>query len=163
VKSCALQVACGIDGSCLSCRRALLDCLQVAIPGESLGPELVVDGQFQTAEPWSVGPGWAIAAGPVPSGAAIHSEGPSGRLSQILEVPEGVTYRVVYTVTESSGVSPVHLAQIRGGATVSGPANSGDGTFTVDLTTASAPATINIFGGGGWGGKVKSVSVREVL
>lgn len=121
---------------------------------ESLGPELVVNGGFDTSANWNAQAGWAVSGG----GASATSVS-STAVFQISSLPQpGRLYKVTYTV--SSYVSGSVRVEIRGGVT---PSVSSNGTFTATISGSSGDAYIYIVGSSGFTGTIDNVSVKEVL
>jgi hypothetical protein len=131
----------------------------------TLGPELVENGGFDTADGWSLGYGWGISPGAPPAqGLAYHNEGGTSAISRAPAYvpPAGATLRVVYTISGSAGSSdPRHAVRIRGasGAAFT-PIVSGDGTFTFDIAAPADTWSIDLFAFWGCACVADNLSVR---
>jgi hypothetical protein len=122
--------------------------------GDVLGPELVVNGGFDTDTDWTEGTGWSISGGTA-NGAA----GTSSQLTQQAPglILDGVTYRMTYTVVA------VDAASVDGrlGGTI-GPQRTAPVTYTQDLV-AGATGIISIRKTATPNCIIDNVSVKEVL
>lgn len=124
-----------------------------------LGAELVTNGNFAGGSTgWGLGTGWSVAGG-----VATHDGSGVGVLSQNISLTAGKTYLVTWSVTGYATGSGVMTALFFGGATASGGATSGNGSFA-KLITANTGNTSLRFNtdNGSYVGSVTNVSVREV-
>lgn len=125
-----------------------------------LGPELIVNGSFATAEPaagnWSVGSQWSHDAADNEMDFSYVSS--AGVLSQTLPIVQGRFYRVYYEMSKwTSGQVVVQV----GGSDVTGRSSVG---FAVSTPQAgSSPLSITFTGDSGDVFSITNVSVREVL
>lgn len=134
---------------------------------QTLGPEVVQNGGFDTASGWTLGNGWQITPGPTPeTGLAFHNEGATSPIFRPVALTAGATYRVTYTVTNTATSSdPRHWVRIRGDSAVSTPVSSGAGTFTFDVAAPSAATLSHIAGvvaGYGCACVIDDFSIREL-
>lgn len=140
-------------------------CVAPAISSaESLGPQLVDNGTFDTADGWTLGYSWQIL--PAPGALAFHNEGYTAPIEQATAaLSAGTTYRVSYTISGTYAASdPRHWFRLRGSSGfVSCPIYSGDGTFTCDLSAPAGVSALLIRPVYGFSGVLDDVSVREVI
>jgi len=135
---------------------------------QSLGPERVQNGGFDTASGWSLGNGWQITPGPTAeTGLAFHNEGATSPIFRPVTLTAGATYRVSYTVTNTvTSSDPRHWVRIRGDSAVSTPITFGPGVFTSDIVAPSA-AVLNHVAGvvaiSGCACVIDNFSIRELL
>ena len=120
---------------------------------DSLGSELVVNGDFATDSDWVKGSNWTI------SGGSANADGSSGgQLSQTTSpVVVGKTYKIQYTILNY--VSGSFRFSYAG---TSESFNASNGTYTtyrVATSTANALASSSI----SFIGSIDNVSVKEVL
>lgn len=147
-------------------KRYLAAALFLVVPyahAQELGPELIINGNFETADNWSLGYSWQIL--PSPGAVAFHNEGYTAPIEQpIAELIEGHTYRVSYTISGSAGsTDPRHWFRMRGSSGyASCPIETGNGTFTCDIVAPAGAMSILIRPAYGFGGLLDDVSVREV-
>jgi hypothetical protein len=99
------------------------------------GPELVVNGGFDTGSSWTTGSGWSIGSGV----ATRVPDAANTDLLQNVTLAASVTYRVVFTVTARTAgtVTP----RFGGGTAVLGTARNAAGTYTEDLVAAAGGNT----------------------
>lgn len=131
---------------------------------ESLGPQLVGNGTFDTADGWTLGYSWQIL--PAPGALAFHNEGYTAPIEQpTAALTAGTTYRVSYTIGGTyASTDPRHWFRLRGSTGyASCPIQSGDGTFTCDLAAPPGVSALLIRPVYGFSGTLDDVSVREVL
>lgn len=131
---------------------------------QELGPELVVNGNFETADNWTLGYSWQIL--PAPGALAFHNEGYTFPLEQATSaILPGHSYQISYTVSGSAGSTyPVHRFRIHGtGGNATCPFSVGDGTVTCTLVAPVGAYSLQLLPGYGLGAVVDNVSVREVL
>lgn len=130
---------------------------------ETIGPELVTNGNFEADDYWAIGYSWQIL--PATGALAFHNEGYGAPIEQpIAELVSGHTYRVRYTISGSEGsTDPRHWFRMRG---TSGYAScaiaTGDGTFGCDIVAPVGAMSILALPAYGFGGVLDDVSVREV-
>lgn len=127
----------------------------------SYGPELVTDGGFDNGDAsWTMGYSWQA----IPT-QAYHNEGDSRPIAQAtVSVTPGTLYEASYTITGSyTSTLPNHMFRLKGSAYSNCPVNSGDGTFTCQLTAPSGVHTLLIQPSWGFAGVLDDVSLREVL
>jgi len=124
---------------------------------ESLGPELVTNGDFSVGTGWTLGTGWTIGSGVASFSAGVDNSD----LAQSIGLPViGTTYSITLSLTYTSGGS---VRIIYGGRFYDVPAATG--TYTVLLKATSAPegnlrlralTGASVF-------SIDNVSVKEVL
>jgi len=123
--------------------------------GLTLGPELIVDTEFDNPAAWSIGPNWTVTGGQ-----AVATAATTGNNVQIAagNTTIGSTYQTSIVVPElSSGLLAARVGSMYG------PTITASGTYRAYLTATS---TINTGLGArsaGTTGKVDSLSVREIL
>lgn len=121
---------------------------------ETLGAELVVNGDFSSATGWTAGGGWSIGSG-------IASAASSGSLTRGVTVTATRRYMSTYTlVSRSTGTITPSLS---GGSTVSGAGQTATGAKRDILTAATGNVT---YGYGAAGSPVLSIdnaSLKEIL
>ena len=117
---------------------------------EKVGSELVINGTFDSSDDWSVGSGWSIGGGI----ATASSTG--GTLSQVITLTEGVTYRISFDMTRTSGILYVDL----GSDTI--PQTFTDANAHKEIEIVASSSNIVRFYGGGISGTVDNVSVKEI-
>lgn len=140
---------------------ALSSCTSAPAYATFYGLELVTDGGFaESGTYWVLGNSWQT----IP-GYAFHNEGDSQPISQpTMGVATGTLYEASYTITGSAGSTlPNHMFRLKGSAYSNCPVNSGDGTFTCQLTAPAGVHTLLIQPSWGFAGVLDSVSLREVL
>jgi hypothetical protein len=123
-----------------------------------LGPELIINGGFNDASAWNLG----TAAVELSSGVAIFTNEGAG-LDSLYEIgitPTGISYQVVFTITEFTSGS----IRYQFGNQQAGTLRNAVGTYT--QTTLNNPAVGNanfIFKAGSAGTtlKIDNVSVRR--
>ena len=125
---------------------------------KTLGPELVSNGTFDSADGWSMGTGWNI------SGGALNHTAPSTLTSVLTTATQaGKTYQCVYSVTaQSAAGSGVSL---RLGNTNLAIRNA-LGTYSETVVQTADSTSVGFIargGSGDWLGSIDNVSVREVL
>jgi hypothetical protein len=104
------------------------------------GADLVSNGTFASDTVWAKGAGWTISGG---VGVATAS---SAGISQTVALVAGRLYRLTYTV---AGYSAGTLTpRFTGGATVSAPAVSANGTYTVYIRAETSNVTLSFLGAG---------------
>lgn len=99
------------------------------------GPELIVNGGFDSDTVWIKGADWTIAAGK----ATYLSTLTAADLSQAFAHTSSVNYEVIFTV--SAWVSGTATIKLLGSTTTSGAARGANGTFTEVLAAPAALVT----------------------
>lgn len=153
----ALPVACRVDGKAMDGITSLLPDLQGGPLGLRLGPELLLNGTFDTDTVWTKGTGWSIAAG---VGARAFDVS-SGSISQSVAFVSGRSYQVTFTLL--GYVSGIFAARFTGGTTRTGTTRSANGTYTQILLANTGNNMFEIIAGGSAEGSIDDVSCREVL
>ena len=123
--------------------------------GAQLGPELLVDGGFDSDTVWSK-TNVTISAG------QAHLTATATLSQATVPAPvSGKRYQLTYTITDISTGS----SNIKGyvGSTGAGTARTTVGTFTEEIVAAGALAIYFFTGGGFISGSIDNVSVREVI
>jgi hypothetical protein len=115
------------------------------------GPDVVVNGGFDTDTVWTKGAGWVIAAG------VATATGASGNLSQSVILTLGVLYELEFTI---SGYTLGSL-EPKLGSTGIGTARSANGTYQEQITCAGS--TTLILDATSFSGDVDDVSCKAVL
>ena len=119
---------------------------------DSLGPELVTNGDFATDTNWVKGTGWII------SGGSANANNSTRDLYQENVVESGKYYKVTYTI--SNYVSGSVRVEIPSNA-YDGALRTANGTYTEILLSGG---TIILFDGRtAFNGSIDNVSVKEVL
>lgn len=99
--------------------------------GQSLGENVIGNGDFASDTLWTKGAGWTI------SGGKANKAAGGGSLSQIFGTLASGTYRVTYTISNWTGSGAVTVAITGTGPVTNGTARSANGTYTEDLTVSS--------------------------
>ncbi|PHS61795.1 MAG: hypothetical protein COB09_17155, partial [Thalassobium sp.] len=100
---------------------------------ESIGGELVTNGDFASDTAWTKGTGWTIAAGVATKAAGTPSE-----LTQAVSFVTGKTYAITYTVTSfTAGQIQIRLSASGGVPFGLGTVRAATGTFTEYFTAES--------------------------
>jgi len=120
---------------------------------EQLGPELVVDGSFDTAcgVNWLCRAGWTISGGKAVATATFLVLG-----QNCLTI--GTRYKIIYTIEDYSG----GIVQLQCGNASAGIVRSANGTYTEILICAGS-TELRFDGIAAFTGKIDNVSVKEVL
>lgn len=147
-------------------KRFLMVALLLVAPythAQSLGPERVQNGSFDTTDAWTLGYGWQIL--PYPGSLAFRNEGSSSPIEQPIDLTGATIYRVSYKVSGTyTSSDPRHWFRVRSpSGYVSCPIYSGDGTFGCDIVAPAGVMSILIRPVYGFSGVLDDVSVREVL
>ncbi len=124
-------------------------------PLQTLGSELVTNGDFDTDSNWSKGTGWTI------SGGTANGNLASGNLGQsAFTFISGKQYKVTYEV--KNYVSGDIRFQLTGGATLNGNTINSNGIYT-QYIKATANHTNFRFNPTSFTGSIDNVSVKEVI
>ena len=124
-------------------------------PLQTLGSELVTNGDFATDSNWSKGTGWTI------SGGTANGNLASGNLGQsAFTFISGKQYKVTYEV--KNYVSGDIRFQLTGGATLNGNTINSNGIYT-QYIKATANHTNFRFNPTSFTGSIDNVSVKEVI
>ena len=129
--------------------------LVVSSAPDPYGPELIINGSFDTDANWTKGTGWTISGGAANADALGTA---NINQSDVMEI--GKTYLCTYTVSNyvSGGVVPLFGGQT---GDDKGTIQSSNGTFT-DTRVATNPK-FYIRANNGFVGSIDNVSVKEVL
>jgi len=120
---------------------------------ETLGPELVVNGEMDTDTDWDKGVNWSIAAGVASfTGVGVDT------LRQDIGLVTGITYSLTYTI---SGRTTGALQPVFGGD-ANGVNQTADGTYT-DTVQSGTNNLIYFQPTSGFDGSIDNVSVKEVI
>lgn len=130
-----------------------------SVPPTPLGPDLAVNGGFDTASDWTLGSGWQISSGFM---YRTETGGSSSALQANAIMIPGSIYRIRFVVSGVSGSDNRILARIYGGATVNGPIQTGNGVYQQDIAAPPSPAGFGVFVVGGFAGLIDNFSIREV-
>ena len=124
---------------------------------DSLGSELVTNGDFSVDSNWSRGSNWTISDG------KANSDGSSsGQILQSNVFESNKTYQVTFTVTKVSGSGLIARAFYGSYETILSITESG--TYTANFTpNASTNGTLYFLSSGLFEGSIDNVSVKEVL
>lgn len=114
-------------------------------------PEFITNGTFDTDSDWVKGTGWTISGG-----VAHHADGSQSFLTQTIAMIIGVTYTLIYTV--SNYVSGTIRAQLEG---ISGSNQSGNGTFTTDAIATVDNGDFELLASATFVGDIDNVSVKR--
>jgi len=121
--------------------------------GAMLGPELVVNGGFDTDTSWTKNAGWSIE-----NGVAPKSPGVAGSIYQSPTLVQGRLYQHIFTV---SGMTAGQVYQgIKGSLSA---ARTTNGTFTAYLVAGASGFVIDNYANSTFDGSIDNVSVREVI
>lgn len=128
-------------------------------PRNAFGPNIVINGGFDTDTDWNKGTGWSISGGD-----AVATSVPAFVSISQTSVPfvAGISYEVTFEITEytSGQVSP----SFSGGTQVTGALRSSVGIFTETLTANAGNNQLNLQARSiGFTGKINYITVREIL
>lgn len=131
----------------------------VRVP-KKLGPELITNGAFNTADGWAMQAGWSISAGVITS---VSSSTYSGFYRSDADLSLGKSYVVEFSIVAStSGSMRVRLTN--GSNSIYGTYRSSVGTYSELMTCTIAPQQIKIESGASpFVGSIDNVSAREVI
>lgn len=121
------------------------------IGGETLGPELVINGTFDDDTGWTLS-GTLVSEGKL----NVPGVGTAGR--EDAGITAGHTYRVSFTLSD---YGYGHIYVQLGGTTLSA-ARSGDGAHTFDMTVESVTAGGVVIGGDVFNARVDNFSVKRI-
>jgi len=119
-----------------------------------LWTELVTDGDFNSAENWTLGDGWSISGGVASSDG---TQSAASNLTQSAILTDATKYRIEFTV---SGLT-AGTVKVYAGSGTAGTSRSADGTYTEYLTCATSTDFI-IAASSTFVGSVSNVSVRAI-
>ena len=129
------------------------------VPPTPLGPDLAINGTFDTATDWTLGGGFQITAGFL---LRNESAGSSSALQANAILIPGSIYRIRFVVSGVSGSDNRILGRIYGGATVNGPIMTGNGVYQQDIAAPPSPAGFGVFVVAGFAGLIDNFTIREV-
>ena len=118
---------------------------------DDVRPEHVINGDFVTDTDWTKGTGWVIGTGVA---TATTADTALSQTSGIIDIIEGVSYTITYTITRSAG----SIIPSIGG--VNGTSRDSAGTYTETIIAGATQAIA--FTGTGFTGTVDNVSVKTV-
>ena len=125
-------------------------------PVQTIGPELITNGDFATDSNWTKGTGWSIANGK----ASRTAQSGSTACDQSISLIAGKKYKIVYTLTISAGSFNVRFS---GTTNVNGLSRTTSGTYVDYLVAATGNNTFRLVGANGsFVGSIDNVSVKEV-
>jgi len=125
-------------------------------PVQTIGPELITNGNFDTDSDWTKGTGWSIANGK----ASRTAQSGSTACDQSISLIAGKKYKIVYTLTISAGSFNVRFS---GTTNVNGLSRTTSGTYVDYLVAATGNNTFRLVGAdGSFVGSIDNVSVKEV-
>ncbi len=116
------------------------------------GKQLISNGSFSSSSAWSLGSGWSIG-----SGVASFTSG-GGLLAQNIDLEDGATYQVNYSVT-ALGVGATVRARLRGDTDAMGVERDALGAFSETITAPLGANTFAISASGAV--SVDNISVRR--
>jgi hypothetical protein len=128
--------------------------------GPLLGPEIAVNGEFDTASNWTLGTGWQISSGQLFRTEVGTSSSASQNSGALIA---GATYQISFPMTGASGSDNRFLARLLGASTVSGQIQTGNGVYLQNLVAPNSPTGFSILAVGGFAGVISSFSIRRVL
>lgn len=156
----ALPIACSITGNRLIEGGTLLPDLAVAGVGLSLGPNVLVNGDFTTDTVWGKGLGWTIAAGL----ATVTLPAAASTLTQSYASSTGQTYLASFTISGYVGGAVRVRLQNAGVASSNQPAYVANGTYSVLLTATGVGNEFAFFATNSLASlSVDNVSLRPVI
>jgi hypothetical protein len=121
------------------------------LPVPTEGSEEITNGGFDTDSDWTKGTGWTI------SGGKANASATTGQLYQSTNTTTNTLYKIEYTI--SNYVSGTYNFLLRGTST---PSFSGNGTFTIYLTSGSGSNSNFIIDGvSSFTGSIDNISVKE--
>ncbi|WP_444464237.1 host specificity factor TipJ family phage tail protein [Rhodobacter capsulatus] len=120
--------------------------------GDTTRTNLISGGAMSSAAAWTPGPGWAIAAG-----AATHTAGDAGDLSQPMSAASGKYYRIGYQVSGRSAGSV--QARLLGGSDRPGTAVSANGPARDRIQAATGNDTFALRASADFDGAIDDVAV----
>lgn len=124
--------------------------------GLNLGPELVVNGGFDSDTVWTKGAGWTISGG-ILIKTATNTTG----TVQTIPLVAGKKYQVVYQVLSISGATV--SIRLNGTTNVSGTSRSVPGTYAQVLTANATSVGVTVAGTSSLAVTIDNISVREIL
>lgn len=125
--------------------------------GGGLGPDLVINGGFDTDTNWDKGPGWNISGGT----ANNTGWGPATNLNSTLplEVVVGSEYEVTFTISNYiTGTIKIFV----GSGDTTGVLRSANGTYT-ETHTAAENRILYIQANSNFQGSIDDISVKAIL
>lgn len=151
-----LQFSAGYTPSLVGSPVGRLMDMQYGTP--TLGPEMAVNGGFDTDSGWNKGVNVTISGGlAVSSGlgaSGVHF------VSQLISLQAGKTYRFSYTINRVSGTGGLSLQA----GSVVGSMRTASGTYVETFTLFGTGALyVMSRGDGGFVGSIDNISVREVI
>ena len=126
---------------------------------DSLGSELITNGDFSTNSDWNLQTGWSISDGKL---RASNVSGTNAVQNQAFT--QGVTYKITYTISDYVK-GEVRARLVGGGGGGDLTKNSSNGTFTEYFVSNENHTSFRIRGentDGGFTGSIDNVSVKEV-
>lgn len=121
------------------------------------GPERVTNGDFSGGSTgWTLGTGWAVAAG-----IATKTAGVASALTSSASLSVGRVYAVTYTISGMTAGNA--FAILTGGAQVNGAARTVNGTYTDYIVAVSGNNAAGVMANASFDGSIDNISVREVI
>jgi hypothetical protein len=125
--------------------------------GLTLGPELVTNGTFDTADVWSLPAGSQISGGVLSVSTAVAGE----IVGQAIEITAGKTYQITYTVISTNG--QILVPRLSSNSASSAPVTTTTGTFTaLVLAVSNTDRFAFNVGGTGITCTIDNISVKEL-
>jgi hypothetical protein len=126
-----------------------------------LGPDLILNGDFDTASNWLLGAGVSITGGEAVFASVATGASRLYQQNTLGGSPAGRRFRITYTVAVTSGSV---RALIGGGAGTYGAIRTASGTYTEDMTVGSSVTAnqFEIYVQSTFTGTIDNVSVKEV-
>ena len=125
-------------------------------PVQSLGSELITNGDFAKDSNWTKGTGWTIGDGV----ASRTAQSGSTACDQSISLIANKTYKIVYDLTVDAGSFNVRFS---GTTNVNGETRTSSETYTDYLTAATGNNTFRLIGAdSNFIGSIDNVSVKEV-
>ena len=124
-------------------------------PEQTLGSELVTNGNFATDSDWAKGTGWTI------SGGTANQDGSNSILRQTSVTSTNTRVKVTFDLTNYGGSGAL---QIKFAPNIYPITLNGNGSYTVFTDgTNSINGDLQIIATGGFVGSIDNVSVKEVI
>ena len=128
-------------------------------PEQTLGSELLTNGDFATDSDWTLNTGWSISDGKLRASNVANENAVQNQV-----FIQGVTYKITYTISDYVK-GEVRARLVGGGGGGNLTLNSSNGTFTEYVVSNENHTSFRIRGentDGGFTGSIDNVSVKEV-
>jgi len=112
-------------------------------PSPILGPEKVINGNFQSADGWSVDAAWNISGGK-----ANYLDTASGQIKRAMNLTVGILYLVQFDISDKAGIIGIRFTPYGGGAAFSFPFNAyrdyatGHNSYQVTCVNSNSPTGV---------------------